>query len=46
MTERENALVIVKAFKEFINSGSCGTQKNWDYILKLMKDFNISFEEV
>lgn len=43
---REDAMVIVKAFKEFVNGGNVGTQSNWKYIFGLMAEFGIDYKEV
>lgn len=43
---RENAMAIVKAFKELINGGNVGTRSNWEYVIGLMAEFGIDYKEV
>lgn len=43
---REDALKIVKAFAHFVNSGNAGAKEDWDMVMNLMHEFNISLDDV
>lgn len=43
---REEALSQIRAFAAVVNNGAKTSQNEWDYINELMKQFNITIEEV
>lgn len=45
-TTRKEALSQIRAFAAMVNNGAKTTQDEWNYINELMKQFNITIEEV
>lgn len=43
---REEAMQQIKLFEKIVNNGQTITRENWDYIIDLMKEFNITIEDI